>query len=293
MKKNPKKTEIHSAVQQYYSQLALASKLEPLTNSCCTSGVTACCPTGQGSTLDIGTKAYATEALEQLPREVTNLSLGCGDPVTLAELQPGQTVLDLGSGGGIDCFLASARVGPTGKVIGVDMTEEMIATARSNQAKLGIENVEFRLGEIENLPIVDNTVDVIISNCVINLSPDKMKVFQEAFRVLKPGGKFAVSDIVTDSCLPEDVMKDLSAWASCVGGALNIDEMRQLMKAVGFVDIHVQPYYWDAEFFSTYVGVDGSKDQLTADSTETTAEYSTFDLQTTIFSAKVTAFKPS
>jgi len=293
MKNNAKKTEIQAAVKQYYGQIALASKLDPSANSCCASGVAACCPTGQDSTLDIGTKAYATEALEQLPSEVTNLSLGCGDPVTLAELQPGQTVLDLGSGGGIDCFLVSGKVGPTGKVIGVDMTEEMIATARSNQAKLGIENVEFRLGEIENLPIVDNTVDVIISNCVINLSPDKMKVFQEAFRVLKPGGKFAVSDIVTDGCLPEDVMKDLSAWASCVGGALNIDEMRQLMKAVGFVDIHVQPNYWEPEFFSTYVGVDGSKDQPAADSAETTAEYSTFDLQTAIFSAKVTAFKPS
>lgn len=288
MKNNPNKTEIRAAVQQYYGQIAQTSSVK----SCCVSAGPACCPTEKDSTLDIGTKAYADAALEHLPPEVTNLSLGCGDPVTLAELQPGQTVLDLGSGGGIDCFLASAKVGPTGKVIGIDMTEEMLDTARSNQAKLGIENVEFRLGEIENLPIIDNTVDVIISNCVINLSSDKLKVFQEAFRVLKPGGKFAVSDIVTDGCLPEDVIKDLTAWASCVGGALNIDDLVQMMKTAGFINIHVEPYYWDAEIFSSYAGVEGSRDQLATDSAERVREYSTAEFQAAIFSAKITANKP-
>ncbi len=150
--------------------------------------------------------------------------MGCGDPITLASLQPGQTVLDLGSGGGIDCFMAAKKVGERGHVIGVDMTAEMLEKARLNQVKMGFKNVDFRLGEIEHLPVADNTVDVIISNCVVNLSPDKPQVFREAYRVLKPGGKLALSDIVTDGPLPQVVKDSLSAWAGCVAGALDVKD---------------------------------------------------------------------
>ena len=174
-----------------------------------------------------------------LPLEVTGLSLGCGDPIPRAALQPGQTVLDLGSGGGIDCFMAARQVGPTGHVIGVDMTPEMLAKAERNKATVGLENVEFRRGTIEALPVADATVDVILSNCVINLSPDKAAVFREAYRVLRPGGRLAVSDMVTVGQFSPQERADMSAWAGCVTGAEDVATYAGAMRAAGFADISI------------------------------------------------------
>jgi SAM-dependent methyltransferase len=166
------------------------------------------------------------------------VAAGCGNPTALAELKQGETVLDLGSGGGIDCFLAAERVGPAGKVIGVDMTPEMIDVARANARKAKVKNTEFRLGEIEHLPVADESVDAIISNCVINLSPEKEQVFKEAYRVLKKGGRILVSDMMA-SGLPEEVKKNLSLWASCIGGAVDLDEYLNKIKSAGFKEVDV------------------------------------------------------
>ncbi|MFN0095886.1 MAG: arsenite methyltransferase [Dehalococcoidia bacterium] len=180
---------------------------------------------------------YAQEEVADLPSTVTDVSFGCGNPTAISALQPGETVLDLGSGGGIDCFLAAKMVGPEGRVFGVDMTREMIDLARANSAKVGATNVEFRLGEIEHLPIEANTVDVIISNCVINLSPDKPQVFREAFRVLKPGGRLQVSDVVWTKPVPQAIKDDLEQWAGCVAGALLEREYLEHITAAGFTDV--------------------------------------------------------
>lgn len=170
-----------------------------------------------------------------------DLGLGCGNPQAIAALQPGETVLDLGSGAGFDCFLAVRQVGPTGQVIGVDMTSEMVAKARENVEKAGYGNVEFRLGEIEHLPVADASVDVIISNCVINLSPDKLQVFREAFRVLRPGGRLAISDIVTTAPLPEEVRRDLALYAGCIAGAATTTKLEAMLRESGFEHIRIQP----------------------------------------------------
>jgi arsenite methyltransferase len=231
--------EIRVHVRERYGGIA-ENKLDG-----CGCGSSCCGSEGEPQALDQLSRLYEAEDVGELPTEVTELSLGCGDPVTLASLQEGQTVLDLGSGGGIDCFLAAKRVGPTGRVIGVDMTPQMIDRARSNNAKLSADNVEFRLGEIEHLPVADSSVDVVISNCVINLSTDKPQVFREAFRVLKPGGKLSVSDIVTDGPLPETVKSDLSAWAGCVSGALDKADYIAAIEAAGFSDVQLTPVYWD------------------------------------------------
>jgi ubiquinone/menaquinone biosynthesis C-methylase UbiE len=177
--------------------------------------------------------------LDGLPLDVTGLSLGCGDPVTVASFQPGETVLDLGSGGGIDCFMAAKQVGQQGRVIGVDMTTEMIAKANANKEKMGLSNVEFRQGQIEALPVDDNSVDVIMSNCVINLSPDKKSVFQEAFRVLRPGGRVSISDIVTDGDFSAELRAQVDKWAECVTGAIDVMQYTAMMREVGFVDIQI------------------------------------------------------
>lgn len=206
-------------------------------SSCCAPG----CETGAGTANALA--GYSPETLAELPEEVRDLSLGCGDPVSLAALEPGQTVLDMGSGGGIDCFLAARQVGPQGKVIGVDMTPEMLERARANLKKLGLPNVEFRLGEIEHLPVADASVDVVISNCVVNLSPDKAQVLREAYRVLKPGGKLVVSDIVTQGPLPDAVRNNLRAWAECVAGALDVQEYTHLLQEAGFEQVQVEPVY--------------------------------------------------
>jgi len=310
--------DIRVVVRERYGAIA-EKALDGEPASCCSSSSqNACCgPAEDAQTLDPAqasmlTRLYQDPDVGELPPEVTDLSLGCGDPVTLASLQPGQTVLDLGSGGGIDCFLAAKKVGPAGKVIGVDMTAPMIQKARANKAKIGAQNVEFRLGEIEHLPVADETVDVIISNCVINLSPDKPQVFREAFRVMKPGGKLAVSDIVTDGPLPEVIKSNLSAWAGCIAGALDVKDYIQAITAAGFTNVSVTPTYWDQEMIDTAIeqldpelktqvadarnqgkavlvlndGGDGKLIEI-----DETDGGKNFDPRKAIFSAKVTAFK--
>jgi ubiquinone/menaquinone biosynthesis C-methylase UbiE len=182
---------------------------------------------------------YETD-LSALPTDVTGLSLGCGDPITLANLEAGQTVLDLGSGGGIDCFLAAQRVGESGYVIGVDMTDSMLEKARRNQSKMGLANVEFRKGQIEALPVEDASIDVLISNCVINLSPTKETVVAEAFRVLRPGGKFAVSDMVTMGHFSAEERQNMSAWSACIAGAEDAGRFASMLRDAGFVDVSVR-----------------------------------------------------
>lgn len=198
-----------------------------------------------------------------LPEAAVLASLGCGNPTALAQLQAGEIVLDLGSGGGIDVFLSARRVGPTGKAYGLDMTDEMLALARENQKRAGVENVEFLKGEIENIPLPDNTVDVIISNCVINLSGDKDKVLKEAFRVLKPGGRFAVSDIVTRGEVPEDIRKNVLAWAGCIAGALEESDYAAKLANAGFEAVSIEPTRIykgeDAREFLSGKGIDVDK----------------------------------
>jgi len=219
--------EIKKFVKKRYGEMAKAGV------SCCPS-----CECGS-SLIELGKRiGYSNEDLRNVP-EASNMGLGCGNPVALAALKEGETVLDLGSGGGIDVFLAAKRVGQKGKVIGVDMTEEMIKRANSTAKKYGYTNTEFRFGEIENLPVEDNSVDVIISNCVINLSFDKEKVFQEAYRVLKPNGKIMISDLVTEEELPEEIRKSFGAWAGCIAGALEREEYLDTMRKVGFQRVKV------------------------------------------------------
>ena len=195
-----------------------------------------CCgPMPAGQSISLG---YTEGDLTAVP-EGADLGLGCGNPNAIAALEPGETVLDLGSGGGFDAFLAARAVGPTGRVIGVDMTPEMVARARDNARKVNATNVEFRLGEIEHLPVADHTVDAIMSNCVINLSPDKESVFSEALRVLKPGGRLAISDVVAIAPIPPELQTQAAALAGCISGATPLDELKQMLAKVGFVDIQV------------------------------------------------------
>jgi SAM-dependent methyltransferase len=219
----PDSERIVLAVQARYQRLAEDA------------GESGCC----GDTLACGPDCYDAD-VAHLPAGVTDLSLGCGDPISLALLQPGQTVLDLGAGAGIDCFLAAERVGPTGAVIGIDMTPAMLEKANRNRERLGVGNVSFRLGRIEDVPLASESVDVVISNCVINLSPDKAAVFSEAFRVLKPGGRLAVTDMVTLGAFTEAERADLDAWSACVSGALPIDEIARLMAEAGFVELSLR-----------------------------------------------------
>ncbi len=205
-------------------------------SSCC--GPAACCE-GSAVESEAGKRiGYTEEEMKSAP-EGANLGLGCGNPVALASLSEGETVLDLGSGAGFDCFLAARRVGPGGKVIGVDMTPEMLEKARENARKGGFENVEFRLGEIENLPVADGCVDIVISNCVINLSPDKQKVFAEAFRVLRPGGRAMISDLMLSKELPEPIRSSIAAYTGCIGGAILKEEYLRLLTAVGFRNVRI------------------------------------------------------
>ncbi|MBP6015209.1 MAG: arsenite methyltransferase [Candidatus Promineofilum sp.] len=242
---NQSKQQIHEAVQERYGRLAVESS-----DAGCCSSEGDCCGTSTASVLpaDVAVAGAALDTLYSglytadtgwLPPDVTGLSLGCGDPITLAALQPGQTVLDLGSGGGIDAFMAARQVGPAGHVIGVDMTPQMLAKAESNKAKVGLDNVEFRQGYIEALPVADNTVDVILSNCVINLSPDKAAVFREAYRVLRPGGRLAVSDMMTRGLFTAEDRADMSAWAGCITGAEDVAHYAGAMRAAGFMDISI------------------------------------------------------
>ena len=199
---------------------------------------------------------YSKQDLESAPKGA-NMGLGCGNPVALASLVPGETVLDLGSGGGFDCFLAAAKVGHRGRVIGVDMTPEMVAKARRNAQQLKVPNVAFRLGEIEHLPAADNSADIIMSNCVINLSPDKLKVFREAFRILKPGGRLAIADIVATAPLPPDIQQNLALVSACIGGAATIEDTKAMLLEAGFGDISIKAKDESRKLISQWVPGEG------------------------------------
>ncbi|MDH5485793.1 MAG: arsenite methyltransferase [Gammaproteobacteria bacterium] len=241
--------DIRNSVRDSYGKVAEASN----TNSCC--GVeSSCCGVSDDSQINtlISTRlGYSATDLANVPAGA-DMGLGCGNPRAIASLKPGEVVVDLGSGGGFDAFLAAPEVGETGHVIGIDMTPEMLSKARNNAEKGQYTNVEFRLGEIEYLPVADNTVDVIISNCVINLSPNKAQVFKDAFRVLKPGGRLAISDVVSSTELPEHIKNDLFLHSACVAGASLISELEAIMKAAGFEDIKIQPKDESREFIKDW-----------------------------------------
>ena len=225
--------DIKEVVKEKYGQAALRVK----------SGGSSCCgaATGIGCADPITSNLYDASQAGQIPEEALLASFGCGNPTALAQLKPGETVLDLGSGGGIDVLLSARRVGPTGKAFGLDMTDEMLALANENKRKAGIDNVEFLKGEIESIPLPDNSVDVIISNCVINLSADKDRVLREAFRVLKQAGRLAVSDVVTRGAIVPEIRQSLLAWVGCVAGALEENEYRSKLAAAGFEQIDLEP----------------------------------------------------
>ena len=226
-------TKVKEAVRDRYSEAA-RRVTSGGTSYCRTSSAASCCDPITGN-------LYDTAEKDALPDTAVLASLGCGNPTALARLSEGEIVLDLGSGGGIDVFLSARRVGPTGKAYGLDMTDEMLALARENQQKAGVQNVEFLKGEIENIPLPDNSVDVIISNCVINLSGDKDRVLQEAFRVLKPGGRFAVSDVVTRGEVPVEIREKMLLWVGCIAGALRDEEYRDKLARAGFQAVSIEP----------------------------------------------------
>jgi arsenite methyltransferase len=234
-----KQEEVKKNVREHYGKIAKENSSCGCAGSGSTQKISSCCGNSANEADGISKQIGYTDADIKTVPEGANLGLGCGNPIALASLKKGEIVLDLGSGGGFDCFLASKKVGAKGRVIGVDMTAEMLDKSRENARKGGYKNVEFRLGEIENLPAADNSVDVIISNCVINLSVDKKRVFQEAFRVLKPGGRLMVSDLVLLRELPDFIMKSVEAYVGCVAGALKKDEYLGAIKAAGFKDVKV------------------------------------------------------
>ncbi len=244
----PEGESIREKVQEFYADRAIN------TTSCC------------GEPVD--NQLYEPDLISELPEDISGFSLGCGDPITLAQLQAGEIVLDLGSGGGLDCFLAAKQVGEDGLVIGLDMTPEMLERATKAAQRLNIKNVEFRKGYLEEMPVDDDSVDVILSNCVINLSPDKPKVFAEMYRTLKPGGRVSVSDIVTSGELPEEIRRDMLAWGACIAGALKMDEYTHGLEKVGFEDVKLVAKTGDGELL----------DGIPVDS---------------LFSASITARKPA
>jgi len=287
---------IKKAVRQTYGDIArrfvegpVPSIVEgPARASCCgPSQSTNCCSPSEATVeiTDTAARLYSAEELTDLPDSVTDVSLGCGNPTAIAELQPGEVVLDLGSGGGIDCFLAARKVGPEGRVIGLDMTPDMVKLARRNAKKVGATNVEFRYGEMEDIPLPEESVDAIISNCVINLSPDKDAVFGEAHRVLRPGGRMNVSDIVIHGELPRSIRDRLDAWASCLAGAL--DELDYLSKiyAAGFEEVQV--------LSRDYVKIGESAGWEDVQALLSEAGLSPSDLDHKVASIKVRAHKPT
>jgi arsenite methyltransferase len=246
-------TDIKEVVKGKYGQAALRVK----------TGGSSCCGAAPASGLScdpITSNLYDASQGKEVPEEAMLASLGCGNPTALAQLNPGEIVLDLGSGGGVDVLLSARRVGPTGKAYGLDMTDEMLALANENKRKAGAENVEFLKGEIENIPLPDSSVDVIISNCVINLSADKDRVLLEAFRVLKPGGRLAVSDVVTRGAIPNEIRQKILLWVGCIAGALDETEYRSKLKAAGFEQVKVEPTRIykvdDAREFLSSAGID-------------------------------------
>ena len=258
------KEEIRQTVRERYGRVARdgasASVISPET-SCCgqsststgSASAASCCGSPEITSQQLATlMGYAKEDIDSAP-EGANMGLGCGNPVALATLKPGETVVDLGSGGGFDCFLAARQVGNTGKVIGVDMTPDMVSKARMNAKKIGTNTVEFRLGEIEHLPVADNSADIIMSNCVINLSPDKQKVYGDAFRVLKPGGRLAISDVVATTPLPDEIQQDLALLSACVGGAATMDDTVKMLAKAGFRDIEIIPKEESRKLISEWV----------------------------------------
>jgi arsenite methyltransferase len=276
------KEKIRETVREKYGDIAKAGGITPTSStsgasccspnnvpkqvlpsvSCCGSTETApqsagssCCGTEDFSiekmAAYMGKLGYSKKDLAGVP-DGANMMLGCGNPVALASMKPGETVLDLGSGGGFDCFLAAKEVGETGRVIGVDMTPDMISKARKNAEKIQTKNVEFRLGEIEHLPVADNTADIIMSNCVINLSLDKRKVYADAYRVLKPGGRLAISDVVATAPLPEFIKNDLALLGACIGGAATIEETEEMLKSAGFKEVRIIPNNKSHEIIRTW-----------------------------------------
>lgn len=275
-KSNVNPSSIHPVVREHYANAAKRS------SGCCGGNSKSECGCGgNNGSMYSGSEFYEKVTFENIPDDISSFSLGCGNPIALASLHPGEVVLDLGSGGGLDCFLAAKKVGGSGYVIGVDMTPDMLDKARTNLMKLEMPNVEFRLGEIEHLPVQDNSVDVVISNCVINLSPDKPQVFREIFRVLRSGGRLAVSDIVTDGDLPEKLKKDMEAWTGCISGALDVSELKEMLKRTGFVNTRVEPKYFEEEALSD-LGI--GKEQI--------GKYDVESLKRTVFSADISAIKP-
>lgn len=294
---NDSKTDekIKGAVRQTYGDIARrfvesperASCCGPSTGSGCGPGQPpSCCGPSEASTEGTGAaRFYSAGELADLPDSVTDVSLGCGNPIAIAELRPGEVVLDLGSGGGIDCFLAARKVGPEGKVIGLDMTPDMIKLARRNARKIRATNVEFRYGEMEEIPLPDESVDAIISNCVINLSPDKNAVFGEAYRVLRPGGRMNVSDIVLNGELPQSIRGRLDAWAGCVAGALDESDYLGRIQAAGFEEVEV--------LSRDYVKVSESTEWEEIKALLGEADLAPNELDHIVASVKVRAYKPA
>lgn len=255
--------EIRRAVRERYARIATETPATRKDSGACCSTKKSCCGAAPSNTSPSAKLGYTEEELAAAP-DGADMGLGCGNPQAIAELNPGETVLDLGSGGGFDCFLAARQVGDSGRVIGVDMTPEMVAKARENARRGGYTNVEFRLGEIEHLPVADASVDVILSNCVINLSPDKRAVYSEAFRVLKPGGRLAISDVVCVRPLPETVKNDPDALCGCVAGAASVEELQEILTQVGFADIRIHVNTASPEFIRDWAPGSGIEDYVAA-----------------------------
>jgi SAM-dependent methyltransferase len=243
--------QVRAAVREQYGKVARQEN-----SGCSSSGC--CCGAEPDISLLLG---YSNEELAAVP-EGANMGLGCGNPQAIAQLKAGEVVLDLGAGGGFDCFLAARQVGPTGRIIGVDMTSDMVTKARENARKIAAANVEFRLGEIEHLPVGDATTDVILSNCVINLSPDKEAVFRDAFRVLKPGGRLAISDVVTTAPLPDRLKTDVAALTGCIAGASSVESIQEMLRVVGFETIRVQVKESSREFIRDWLPGSGAENYV-------------------------------
>ncbi|MGL1934287.1 MAG: arsenite methyltransferase [Fibrobacterales bacterium] len=262
-----KNDQIRKSVRETYGKIALS---DATVTSCC---APSCCDdsgsSAKATSMELG---YSSSDVNEVP-EGANMGLGCGNPKAIASLQKGETVLDLGSGGGFDAFLAVQEVGKAGSVIGVDMTSEMVSKARANADKLGHSNVDFRLGEIEHLPVADSVVDVIISNCVINLSPEKLQVFKEAYRVLKPGGRLAISDVVATAKMPEKVKGDMALYTGCIAGASPISDIEAMLKDAGFENISIKPKDESREFIRNWVPEGAMEDYVVSATIEAVKPY--------------------